>query len=145
MFCNLNFQNVTKKSIFHICKYKCLVKCCWPWTQMLISLIIFSYLDHCFFTKIAWASSSLAARENHTIYAMTIGPGGATVYMIWQSALKGQLNSEWIDEVIVSPKMPTNNFLDFCPGSLLVGRAEIWKFFGCNFGRNDDLINSLWI
>ena len=28
---------------------------------------------------------------------------------------KGQLNSECIYEVIVSPKMPTKNFLDFCP------------------------------
>ena len=28
---------------------------------------------------------------------------------------KGQLNSEWIYEVIVSPKMPTKNCKDFCP------------------------------
>ena len=28
---------------------------------------------------------------------------------------KGQLNSEWIYEVIFSPKMPTKNFKDFCP------------------------------
>ena len=34
---------------------------------------------------------------------------------------KGQLNSEWIYEVIVSPKMPTKNYQNFCPGSLLVG------------------------
>ena len=26
-----------------------------------------------------------------------------------------QLNSEWIYEVIFSPKMPTKNFSDFCP------------------------------
>ena len=31
---------------------------------------------------------------------------------------KGQLNSEWIYEVIVSPKIPTQNYRDFCPGSL---------------------------
>ena len=31
---------------------------------------------------------------------------------------KGQFNSEWIYEVIVSPKMPTKNLKDFCPGSL---------------------------
>ena len=31
---------------------------------------------------------------------------------------KGQLDSEWIYEVIVSPKMPTKNYQDFCPGSL---------------------------
>ena len=41
---------------------------------------------------------------------------------------KGQLNSEWIYEVIVSPKMPTKIFPDFCPtysgqksGKILVG------------------------
>ena len=28
---------------------------------------------------------------------------------------KGQLNSERIYEVIVSPKMPTKNMKDFCP------------------------------
>ena len=38
---------------------------------------------------------------------------------------KGQLNSEWIYEVIVSPKIPTKNYRDSWPGSLLEGRAEI--------------------
>ena len=28
---------------------------------------------------------------------------------------KGQLNSEWIYEVIVYPKMQTKNYKDFCP------------------------------
>ena len=28
---------------------------------------------------------------------------------------KGQLKSEWIYEVIVSPKMQTKNYKDFCP------------------------------
>ena len=32
-----------------------------------------------------------------------------------QSNAKGQLNSELIYEVIVSPKMPTKIFPDFCP------------------------------
>ena len=58
---------------------------------------------------------------------------------------KGQLDSEWIYEVIVSPKMPTKNYQDLCPGSLLEGRAEILVIFGWHFGRNDDLINSFWI
>ena len=40
---------------------------------------------------------------------------------------KGQLNSEWIYEVIVSPKMPTKNYQDFCPRSLLEDRTEIYK------------------
>ena len=29
---------------------------------------------------------------------------------------KGQINSEWMYEVIVSPKMQTKNYQDFCPG-----------------------------
>ena len=44
--------------------------------------------------------------------------------------------------IIVSPKMPTKNYQDFCPGSLLEGRAEILVIFGWHFGRNDDLIKS---
>ena len=64
------------------------------------------------------------------------------VMMVW---FKGQLNSELIYKVIVSPKMPTKNLKDFCPGSLLEVRAEILKIFGWHFGRNDDLINSFWI
>ena len=50
---------------------------------------------------------------------------------------KGQLNPEFF-----SPKIPTKNNRDFCPGSLLEGRAEIYVIFGWDFGRNDDLINS---
>jgi hypothetical protein len=38
--------------------------------------------------------------------------------------------------------MPTKNYHDFCPGSLLEIRAEILVIFGWHFGRNDDLINS---
>jgi hypothetical protein len=38
--------------------------------------------------------------------------------------------------------MPTKNLKDFCPGSLLEGRAEISVIFGWDFGRNDDLISS---
>ena len=55
---------------------------------------------------------------------------------------KGQLNSEWIYDVIVSPKMLTKNLMDFWPGSLLEGRAEILQIFGWYFERNDDVINS---
>ena len=46
---------------------------------------------------------------------------------------KGQLNSEWIYEVIVSPKMATKNLKNICPGSLLEGRAKISVIFGWNF------------
>ena len=48
---------------------------------------------------------------------------------------KGQLNSEWKYEVIVSPKFPTKNYKDFCPGSLLEGRAEISLIFGWDLGE----------
>ena len=73
---------------------------------------------------------------------------------------KGHLNSEWIYEVIVSPKMQTKNHKDFCPTNkdhstffwwffgydpCLLGRAEILVILGLHFGRNDDLINSFWI
>ena len=58
---------------------------------------------------------------------------------------KGQLNSEWIYEVMVSHKIPTKNYKDFCPVSLLKGRAEIIVIFGWHLRRNDDLINSFWI
>ena len=57
---------------------------------------------------------------------------------------KDQLNSRWIYEVIVSPKMPTK---DFCPRSLLEGGIEILVMFGWHFdfGWNDDFMNSFWI
>ena len=82
---------------------------------------------------------------------------------------KGQLNSEWIYEVFISPKMQPKNYKDFCStiqtrivalffGDFLVsagsffsydpclfGRADILAFFGLYFGKNDDLINSFWI
>ena len=43
---------------------------------------------------------------------------------------KGQLNSEWIYEVIVSPKIPSNYYRDFCPTRLLEGREEICGIIG---------------
>ena len=45
---------------------------------------------------------------------------------------KDQLNSE------IQPK----NYRDFCPESLLEGKAKISVIFDWDFGRNDDLINS---
>ena len=60
----------------------------------------------------------------------------------FKTPTKGQLNPECIFEVIVSPKMPTNNLEDFCLGSLSEGRAEILQIFGWHFGINNDLINS---
>ena len=80
---------------------------------------------------------------------------------------KGQLNSEWIYEVIVFPNanQKLQGFLPYqtnkdrsqknclqlpknhqkkCYDSCLYGRAEILVIFGLHFGRNDDLINSFW-
>ena len=58
---------------------------------------------------------------------------------------KGQLNSEWIYDFIVSPKVPTKNYKYFYQGSLLEGKEEIFVIFGLHFGRNDEIINSFWI
>jgi hypothetical protein len=79
----------------------------------------------------------------------------------WQETIfgfKGQLNSEWIYEVIVSPKIQTKNYKDFCHTkqtrivakkklptltkkspkkvlpSFLFGRAEILVISGLHFG-----------
>ena len=38
-----------------------------------------------------------------------------TLFQPWGADSKGQLNSERIFEVIVSPTMPTKNYKDFCP------------------------------
>ena len=47
-------------------------------------------------------------------------------------AAKGQLISELIYEVIISPKIRTKNCQDFCPHYIV---------FRLYFGRNDDFIN----
>ena len=44
---------------------------------------------------------------------------------LWSNS-KGQTISEWICEVIVSPKIRTNNCQDFCP--VLWGQIS-WQFF----------------
>ena len=54
---------------------------------------------------------------------------------------KGQLYSEEIHEVIVSPKMLTKKLKYFCTGSLLEYRADILQILDWHFRRNDDLIN----
>ena len=41
-------------------------------------------------------------------------------YFTESSDFKGQLNSEGINEVIVSPKMPTKKLKYFCPGSVIL-------------------------
>ena len=58
---------------------------------------------------------------------------------------EGQLNSEWIYEDLVSPKMPTKNYQDFCPLKFIRGYCRNLGNFWLAFGRNNDLINSFWI
>ena len=54
--------------------------------------------------------------------------------------LKGQVNSEWIYEVIVSLKIPTKK-QRFLPYPLINFQGRISVIFGWDFGRSDDLIN----
>ena len=53
--------------------------------------------------------------------------------------------SEWIYEVIVSPKIWTK-WTKYCilPCTVPHYRAEIFTIFGSYFGRNNDFINSFW-
>ena len=55
---------------------------------------------------------------------------------------KGQLISEWIYEVIASPKIQTKNCQDFCLTTQ--ARVEILTIFCSYLERNDDFINSFW-
>ena len=94
------------------------------------------------------------------------GGGGSNAALT--TLAKGHLNSEWIYEVTVSPKMQTINYKDFCPtltrivtlffgwcfgqcrnffdyDPCLFDRTEILVIFGLHFGRNNDLINLFWI
>ena len=87
----------------------------------------------------------LAFAGDSTAYEKLRQPYNGSTEILKLVFIKRQLNSKWIYEVIVSSKIPTKNYRDFCPGSLSEGRAEIWKKFGWHFGRNDDLINSFWI
>ena len=57
---------------------------------------------------------------------------------------KGQYISEWIYEVIVSPKIWTQNCQDSCPSALCSEahkRAQILTIFCSDFERNNDFRN----
>ena len=43
---------------------------------------------------------------------------------------KGQLNSKCSNEIILSSKIPTKLFLDFCPEILCTSLGAFWKLFG---------------
>ena len=95
----------------------------WVWvgTAKLSSLFSFS-LE---FSMLDWYSKRLEQEgssqgSNHVWkFTMTVEmTHRPTFHVVLLS--KGQLNSEWIDEVIVCSKMPTKNYRDFFPGSLLL-------------------------
>ena len=108
-----------------------------------ISRVITSILKLLQYIWMFWRKSRMHMYENKD-HIFWEGHKNMTKSSNFFDTTKGQLTTEWIYEVIVSPKMPTKNFKDFCPGSLLEGRAEILAIFGWHFGRNDDLINSFW-
>ena len=65
--------------------------------------------------------------------------------------VKGQLNSELIYEAIVSPKMQTKNYKNFCPtkqtrivalflGDFLVSVGSIFGYDPCLFGSAEILV-----
>ena len=57
------------------------------------------------------------SHEFHRIFCSEYyNPGFLTKWLcrLIKTNITGQLNSEWIYEVIVSPKMPAKNYKDFC-------------------------------
>ena len=60
--------------------------------------------------------------------------------------LKGQIKSEWIDEIINFQKM-TPKIWRIQPWEFLlyISRAEILQIFGSFFGKFDDFINPFWV
>ena len=87
----------------------------------------------------------LAFAGDSTAYEKLRQPHNGSTEILKLVFIKGQLNSKWIYEVIVSPEMLTNNYQDFFPGSLVEGKTEILVIFSWHFGRKDDLTNSFWI
>ena len=72
----------------------------------------------------------------------------ALLNIVWERIILDEAHQirnplgKWCNkEVIVSPKMPTKNYQDFFPVSLLEGRVEILVIFGWHFGRYDGPIN----
>ena len=54
----------------------------------------------------------------------------AVIFGVKNDGCKGQLSSEWIHEVIASPKMQTENYKNFCPTKQTRIVALFWWFFG---------------
>ena len=71
--------------------------------------------------------------------------GTYTVRLVSKLLKVSKIKNEFTYEVIVSFKIPIKNYRDFCPESLIEGRAEISVIFGWDYGTNEDLINSFWI
>ena len=123
--------------------------------------------------KVILCSSMLCVSLLGVLYPFCWSFGAYSLHFLFiylsfrkEGSTKGQLNSEWIYEVIVSPQMTTKNYKDFCPtiqtrvvvlfwdflvsvssffgyDHCLFGRAEILVILGLHFGRNDDLISEI--
>ena len=75
-----------------------------------------------FWTKISWINGIWIWLQNNKTTRVIVksilmrAPNTLTsILIIFQALTKGQLISEWIYEVIVSPKIRTKNCQDFCP------------------------------
>ena len=66
--------------------------------------------------------SYLIDRQENSLVELSVGK----VYA------KGQLISECPFEIIVSPKIPTKLFLDFCPEIFCTFLGASWKLFGAS-------------
>ena len=72
--------------------------------------------NNCIPLNMGWSKVAFLTRDNPTIRirVMTWNQGNY-FRVIDNKTVKGQLNSELINEVIVSSKIPTKNYRDFCP------------------------------
>ena len=63
-------------------------------------------------------------------------------YVLYYIAIKGQIKSEWIYEIINFPKIAQNNSKDFCPMYYKNSQGKDPSNFSGQFLENDEFINS---
>ena len=96
---NMKGKIVNRIKALFLAQHLCLLSC-------LISFRFLSNVFFLFFNLFQWVESK---RKLKMIWVWWIS------HAFWKRSHKGQLNSERIYEVIVSPKMQTWNCKDFCP------------------------------
>ena len=80
--------------------------------------------------NIPWEGGGVSRAENKLNYSiLVLFQCSLIIFWLMFDYVKVQLNSEWIHEVIVFPKIQTKNYKDFCPRSLSEGRAKIPVIF----------------